>query len=40
MVDRGRDRAADPADWPAGLAGPADRERFARYAEALAFYRG
>jgi hypothetical protein len=27
-------------DWPAGMARPEDRERLARYAEALAFYRG
>jgi len=30
----------DPAGWPPGVLAPADRERFARYAEALAFYRG
>ena len=31
---------ADPAGWPPGLLTPADRERFARYAEALCFYEG
>ena len=30
----------DPAGWPTGLLTAADRERFARYAEALAFYGG
>jgi hypothetical protein len=30
----------EPAGWPPGRLTAADRERFARYAEALAFYRG
>jgi hypothetical protein len=30
----------DDQVWPAGGALPGDRERFARYAEALAFYQG
>src|SRR5215218_2701679 len=29
-----------PGDWPPGLASEDDRLRFARYAEALAFYEG
>ena len=30
----------DATGWPPGLASDADRERFARYADALAFYEG
>lgn len=30
----------DPFNWPGGNLPPADRERFARYAEALSFYMG
>jgi hypothetical protein len=40
QISRSPDRGASPGDWPTGLATEDDRLRFARYAEALAFYEG
>ncbi len=40
MIENRGGGVADLGAWPPGLVGEADRARYARYAEALAFFEG